>query len=189
MRNARLISLGGAVHLPSQPPNLVIETAPAGTVYQIVDTPFVTGLEYDQFLFVNRSSAEFLAARYPNLYRIEGDEMNWFQKLFSQIAGFFTSPKARAVEQQIAALLPVALTIVQTINALAPNRTLTQINLVATKYGVPTINAIAADPNAVGNVLLNLATEILRKNHAPDATISVLNTVIQLAVVAAQSQV
>jgi len=81
--------------------------------------------------------------------------------------------------------LPIALTIVQEINTLAPNRSMAEINAIATKYGLPTITALESGQN-VGNVLLNLATEILQKNHAPDAAISVLNTVVQLAVTAAK---
>jgi hypothetical protein len=114
--------------------------------------------------------------------------MNWLHQLFSKIEGWFTSPKAKAVEQTIANLLPVAVTIVQDINAIAPNKTLAQFNLIATKYAVPAISAIADDPNAVSNVALNLATEILQKNHAPDAAISLLNTVVQLAVTAVKTQ-
>jgi hypothetical protein len=109
----------------------------------------------------------------------------WLTNLFKDVEGFFTSAKAVAAEKQIAALLPVALTVVNDVNAIAPNRTLTEINLVATKYGVPAITAIAADPTTVGNTLLNLATTILQKNHAPTASVSLLNTVVQLAVTAA----
>jgi hypothetical protein len=111
--------------------------------------------------------------------------MNWLTTLFKDVKGFFASPKAKAVEKEIAALLPVALTIVQDINAIAPNRTLTQINAVATKYALPAITTIAADPAATGNTLLNMATAILQKNHAPTASVSLLNTVVQLAVTAA----
>jgi hypothetical protein len=114
--------------------------------------------------------------------------MSWLQKLFSNIEGWFSSPKAQAVEKEIATLLPVAVTIVQDINAIAPNKTLTEFNTIATKYGVPAISAIAADPNAAGNVALNLATEVLQKNHAPDAAVSLLNTVVQLAVTAVKTQ-
>lgn len=110
--------------------------------------------------------------------------MSWFTTLFKDISGVFNSPKAAAVEKTIAGLLPVALTIVQDINAMAPNRTLTQINLVASKYALPAITAIAVDPSAVGNTLLNLATAILQKNHAPAEATHLLNTVVQLAVTA-----
>ena len=110
--------------------------------------------------------------------------MSWFTNLFKDVEGFFTSPKAQAAEKEIVSLAP-ELAIVQDINAIAPNKTLTEINAVATKYAVPTIAAIGTDPASTGNVLLNLATTILQKNHAPAASVSLLNTVVQLAVQAA----
>ena len=109
--------------------------------------------------------------------------MNWLHKLFSAIGHIFSSPKVQAIEQTIENLLPAAITIVQEIDAAAPNRTLEQINAIATTYALPAVSALADGQN-VGNVLLNLATDILKKNHAPDAAISLLNTVVQLAVVA-----
>ena len=111
--------------------------------------------------------------------------MSWFTNLFKDVEGFFASPKAQAAEKEIVSLAPAALAIVQDINVIAPNRTLTEINAVATKYAVPTIAAIGTDPASTGNVLLNLATAILQKNHAPTASVSLLNTVVQLAVQAA----
>lgn len=110
--------------------------------------------------------------------------MSWFTNLFHDIEGFFNNPKAKAAEAQIASLLPVGLEIVHEINALAPNRTLTEINAIAEKYAIPSVNSLH-DGQTIGNVLLNLGTSILQKNHAPQAATSLLNTVIQLAVVAA----
>lgn len=108
----------------------------------------------------------------------------WLTTLFKDVKGFFSSPKAEAAEKEIVALLPAGVAIVQDINAIAPNRTLTQINAVATKYALPAVTAIGSDPASAGNVLLNLATSILQKNHAPAASVSLLNTVVQLAVTA-----
>ena len=113
--------------------------------------------------------------------------MSWFTTLIKDVEGFFTSPKAKAVEAQIQSLLPIAITIVEEINAFAPNRTLAEINTIATKYALPTVGALASG-QTTGTVLLTLATEILQKNHAPDAAISVLNTVVQLAVTAVSTQ-
>ena len=109
---------------------------------------------------------------------------NWLSTLFKDVEGWFTSPAAEAVEAEIAKLLPFAMTIVGQINTLAPNRTLAEINAIATTYALPAVAAIQADPAATGNTLLNLATSILQKNHAPAAATSLLNTVVQLAVVA-----
>lgn len=107
--------------------------------------------------------------------------MNWLKNLFSKISGYFHSPKAEAAEAEIESLLPAAIQIVGEINSLAPNRTLTEINAIATKYALPTVTALA-DGQTTGNVLLNLGTQILQKNHALAASVSLLNTVIQLAV-------
>ena len=109
--------------------------------------------------------------------------MNWLKTLFSKIDGYFHTPAAEAVENEIQTLLPAGIQIVQEINALAPNKTLAEINTIATKYALPTVAAIA-DGQTTGNVLLNLGSQILAKNNAPAAATSLLNTVIQLAVVA-----
>ena len=108
--------------------------------------------------------------------------MSWLKTLFSKIDSFFHSPAAQAAEASIQTLLPAGIQIVQEINALAPNKTLAQINAIATKYALPTVSALA-DGQTTGNVLLNLGSQILAKNHAPQAATSLLNTVIQLAVV------
>ena len=108
--------------------------------------------------------------------------MNWLKNLFSKIDGYFHTPAAVAVETEIENLLPAAMQIVGEINTLAPNKTLAEINTIATKYALPTVTALESG-QTTGNVLLNLGTQILQKNHAPTAATSLLNTVIQLAVV------
>lgn len=110
--------------------------------------------------------------------------MHWLTSLFAKIVGFFESPKAKAVEAQLASLTQAALPIVQAIAALTPNRTVQEIATAYAQYGVPLAVQITADPTSTGNALLNLATTVLQKNHAPDAAISLLNTAVQLAVVA-----
>jgi hypothetical protein len=111
--------------------------------------------------------------------------MNWLHHLFTTVLGWVTSPKAKAalqaVEADIEKLLPVATEIVTEINAIAPDKTLSQLNTIATKYALPTITALESGQTA-GNVALNLGTQILQKNHAPAAATSLLNTVIQFAV-------
>lgn len=109
--------------------------------------------------------------------------MSWLKNLFTKIDDFFHSPAIEAAEQEVEKLLPVGIQIVQEINALAPNKTLTELNTIATKYAIPTITSLASG-QTVGNVALNLGTQILAKNHAPAAATSLLNTVIQTAVFA-----
>jgi hypothetical protein len=110
--------------------------------------------------------------------------MSWLTNLFDKIKADFSSPAAKSAEATIANLLPVAMTIVQDINTIAPNKTLTELNAVAQKYALPAITALGAGQTP-GNVALNLGTAILAKNHAPTAATSLLQTVIQLAVTAA----
>jgi hypothetical protein len=111
--------------------------------------------------------------------------MNWLHHLFASVLGWVTSPKAKsalaAVEKDIETLLPVAVEIVTEINAIAPDKTLAQLNTIATNYALPAITALESGQTA-GNVALNLGTQILQKNHAPTAATSLLNTVIQFAV-------
>src|ERR1035437_1840903 len=114
--------------------------------------------------------------------------MSWLTHLFEDVKQFFMSPKARAVEQQISQLLPLAMTVVGTINTMAPNRTLGEINLIATKYALPAVTSISTDPTQVGNVLLNLGSQILAKNVKNPTTLSTLNTVIQVVMTALKNQ-
>lgn len=111
--------------------------------------------------------------------------MSFLSSVFHDVEDFFESPRAHEIETQIKNLLPVALMITQQINELAPNRSLEEINKIAEKYAVPTVDSLAAGQH-VGNVMLNLATNVLQKNHAPAVATSVLNTVVQLAVITNQ---
>jgi hypothetical protein len=120
--------------------------------------------------------------------------INWLHHLFTTVVGWVGSPKAKAalaaVEAEIEKLLPVAIEIVTEIAALAPSlgdkaaplsKVIAELNTIATKYALPTITALESGQTA-GNVALNLGTQILQKNHAPNAAVSLLNTVIQFAV-------
>lgn len=108
--------------------------------------------------------------------------MNWLHNLFAKIFGFVHSPKVQAVAVEIENLLPVALSVVAEIDKAVPNRTLEEFAVIATKYGYPVVDSIATGTN-FGNLLLNLGTWIMAKLHAPTAATSLLNTVVQLAVV------
>ena len=110
--------------------------------------------------------------------------MTFFSHLFNDIHNIFSSPKAHAVEKEIADLLPAALQIVQMINSFAPNRSLSEINYIAERYALPAITSLETSGQTPGNVLLNLATQILKDKHAPSASVAILNTAVQLAVVA-----
>ena len=109
--------------------------------------------------------------------------MGWLKTLLTKVTNLFHSPALEAVEKFIEAQLPNAITVVQEIDQMAPNKTLEEFNTIATKYALPAITSLESGQTA-GNVALNLGSQILAKNHAPTAATALLNTVIQLAVVA-----
>lgn len=113
--------------------------------------------------------------------------MGWLHTLFGKIGHLFSSTKAQAVEAQIATLTQEALPIVQEIAALCPNKTVQEITSAFTKFGMPLANEIAADPTSTGNALLNLATGVMQQKM-PTAAMTLLNTAVQLAVVAIKVQ-
>jgi len=109
--------------------------------------------------------------------------MSWFTNIFKNFFGWFTSPKGKQVLGTIESLAGTALAIVAEINAAAPNRTLSEINAIATKYALPTLDGLgnAANGTDVSNVLLNLGTGILAK-YAPAGTAkTIIQTALQIA--------
>lgn len=106
--------------------------------------------------------------------------MSWFTNLVTKIKDFVDSPKLTAVEKEIEELLPAGITIMGDIATLAPNKTLTELNSVATKYTLPTVTELANGQTPT-SVALSLGTQILQKNHAPAAAEGLLTTVIALA--------
>ena len=115
--------------------------------------------------------------------------MNWLKHLFASIAHIFQSPRLATVATTIENLVPLAVPIVQDIAAITPNKTVQQVAAAYQKYGVPLAQGLGSSsgPVAIGNALLNLATEVLQKNHAPTAAVSLLNTAVQLALVGLKS--
>ncbi len=112
--------------------------------------------------------------------------MHWLTSLFHKISWLFDSPKAKAIEAELAAMTQAALPIVQTIAALTPNKTVQEIAAVYEHYGVPLAVQIGSDPTSIENALLNVATAVLQKNHASATAVSLLNTAVQLAVTASK---
>lgn len=108
--------------------------------------------------------------------------LSFIENAFKKVESFFTSGKAVQVETELANLAQLAFPIVQDIAALVPNQTVQEITKAYEKYGIPLAGQISTDPNSAGNALLNLATAVLQKNHAPAASISLLNTAVQMAV-------
>lgn len=105
--------------------------------------------------------------------------MSWLTSIFSKIEGWFESPAAKTLETTIATLIPKAEPIIKEIAALTPNRTVQEIEAAYEKYAVPFAPALAtASPAAA---LQQLAATVLGNLHAPGAAVSLLNTVVELA--------
>lgn len=105
--------------------------------------------------------------------------MSWLNNLFADLGRVFSSDHMKALEQQIATLVPLALPIVEELAQLVPNKTVQEITAAYEKYAIPVSGKIASDP---ATALRDLAVAILQKNHAPAAAVSLLNTVVELAV-------
>lgn len=105
----------------------------------------------------------------------------------ADVKKLFTNPAFDAGIKEAATLAISAAPYVQEIAALCPNRTVQEIALAYAKYGVPFAESEVTNPTQAGNALLNLTTTLLQKNHAPTASITILNTAVQLAVVAASA--
>jgi hypothetical protein len=85
-------------------------------------------------------------------------------------------------------LVDVALPIVIQLSSLNPKTAkVADVAAAYRKYGVPLLTQYQENPQSLGNALLNLATEILRKK-LPEASANIatniLNTAVQLAVTA-----
>jgi hypothetical protein len=109
---------------------------------------------------------------------------NGLKKLWAIII----SPKAQQAVSQAAALVEIALPIVQELSVVNPKLAkLSDVVAVYKKYGVPMVQQYQQNPTSIGNALLNLATEILRgKIDDPKGKIAtnILNTAVQIAVTA-----
>ncbi|HUK15204.1 MAG TPA: hypothetical protein VLW65_02265 [Bryobacteraceae bacterium] len=108
--------------------------------------------------------------------------MNYLKSAVEKIISFFTSGRAEAALTQACELVPKALPIVQDLAAIAPDKTMEQIEAAFQKYGVPiSQQLLAAAPSQRGFLLLELASKVLAQK-APGVATNVLNTAVQLAV-------
>jgi hypothetical protein len=115
--------------------------------------------------------------------------------IFTAIGGAFKklwkiiiSPAAQRAIESAVDLVPIALPIVQEIRTLDP-KTATIADVVAMyqKYRVTLAGTLNQDPVSIGNALLNLATALV-KLRAPSKTTSIVQTAIQLALVALKAK-
>jgi hypothetical protein len=105
----------------------------------------------------------------------------------------FTSPAAQRAMQTIARISEVALPIVVDLaSKYSPSGSKVEDVLDAYKqYGVPVLSTYTQSKESIGNALLNLGTELLRRKlSGKDATLStdILNSAIQIAVSAAKAK-
>jgi hypothetical protein len=107
---------------------------------------------------------------------------------FKKLWKFITSPAAQRAIESAVDLVPVALPIVQEIRSLDP-KTATVADVIAMyqKYKVALVGSIKHDPVSIGNSLLNLATALVKQRQPSKAT-SIIQTAIQLALVALKAE-
>jgi hypothetical protein len=98
-----------------------------------------------------------------------------------------SSAAKRAIESAVD-LVIIALPIVQEIRILDPKTaTIADVIAMYQKYKVAFVGSIKQDPVSIGNALLNLATALV-KLKAPSKATSIIQTAIQLALVALKSE-
>ena len=105
----------------------------------------------------------------------------------------FTSPAAQKAMKIAANLSQIALPIVVELAAkYSPKSSKVEDILDAYKtYGVPVLSSYTQSKESIGNALLNLGTELLRRKlSGSDATLStdILNTAVQIAVTAMKAK-
>ena len=115
--------------------------------------------------------------------------------IFTAIGGAFkklwkiiTSPAAQRAIESAVDLVPVALPIVQEISCLDPKTaTIADVLAMYRKYRVAITDSLKQDPQSLGNSLLNLATALV-KLRAPSKATSIIQTAVQLALVALKAE-
>jgi hypothetical protein len=113
--------------------------------------------------------------------------MNYLKSIIQKVLSFFTSGRAESALTQACELVPKALPIVEDLAALAPNKTIEEIESAFQKYGVPfSQQLLATAPAQRCYLLLDLASQVLAQKF-PSVAMNVLNTAVQLAVTGAKA--
>ena len=111
---------------------------------------------------------------------------------FKKLWRIIVSPKAQKAVSISASLVEIALPIVQELSIIDPKTSKLQEVIDAyEKYGVPLIDMYIQNPTSIGNALLNLATELLRRKLSPEQAnlaTNILNTAVQIAVTAIKAK-
>lgn len=120
------------------------------------------------------------------MQNIFAEFINGVEKLFTKSKTSEVVKKIEAGLASVAHVIPFAITVVEDIAAIAPNRTVQEAEAVLEKYIGPVAQQINADPASIGNILLNAATVGVMKALPPELrpTVSTIQTAIQLAVTA-----
>lgn len=116
--------------------------------------------------------------------------------IFSAIANglkkvwaIITSPKAQQAIAKAASLVDLALPVVQQLSVLSPSTAkVSEVIALYQKHGVPVVSEYVDNPQSIGNALLNLATEILKRKLPADVATNVIQTAVQLAVTALKAK-
>lgn len=114
--------------------------------------------------------------------------MNFLKSFFSKVVGFFRSGKAEAAFNQVAALVPYALPVVEAIAKYTPTKTDDQIVAAYQRYGVPLLADLQKTPaNQRGYLLLDLAAQVLAEKF-PGVATNLLHSAVQVCVTAIKAQ-
>ena len=121
--------------------------------------------------------------------------MNIFKVIWkglSAVLKIFSSPTAQKALETAAEISKIALPIVTEIaHRYSPSSKLDDVLDAYKKYGVPILSTYTNSRESIGNALLNLATELLRRKLSGrdrDLATNILNTAVQIAVTAAKAK-
>jgi len=107
--------------------------------------------------------------------------------VFKKIGGFFVSERGKAALQLISRMVPQVAPIVAALSILDPKTAnATDVIALYQKFQV-TVTEVKNDPVAIANALLNLATELAKRENPGIAT-SILQSAIQLALVSLKNK-
>jgi len=116
--------------------------------------------------------------------------MNVIEELFSAVASaikklwrYIKTRKARKAVETAVELVKIAMPIVQRLSEMRPSAaSLADVVAAYQRYGVPLLQDYTDNSQSRGNALLNLATELLKREVTVKYDTNILQTAVQLAV-------
>lgn len=104
------------------------------------------------------------------------------KNVFVKVWRFLISDDAQNAVRKATELAELAIPIVTALGTIDPKlATLKDVEKAYRTLAVPYLDQYSEQPESIGNALLNLATELLRRKAGPTPT-NILNTAVQLAV-------